>query len=312
MDRVAEPLGRMGARVVGRGRRCLPPLEVAGAPLVGIDFTPPMASAQVKSAVLFAGLTATGETVVREPVPTRTATEDVLTLAGARLRVSAEDGQRVVRLQPSELRPISVRVPGDPSQAAFWLVGALLAPESRVTVEDVDLAPERIGYLEVLERMGARLEIVEAEPGRGSITAATSTLQATDVDASEIPSLDEVPALALAAARANGTSRFSNLAELRVKESDRLAATAALLDGFGATATITGDDLVVTGAEGPLRGVRVDAHGDHRMAMVAAVAAVTSSASGARSIIDGWATVATSYPGFLEVLDELRNDRVAR
>ncbi len=307
MDRIAEPLGRMGAAVSGRGSRCLPPVQVRGGPLAGIDYTPPMASAQVKSAVLLAGLAAAGRTAVREPVVTRTHTEDLLARAGARISVEYEAGVRVVRLEASELRPITVRVPGDPSQAAFWLVAALLVPDSRVTVDDVELAPERIGYLGVLLRMGARLEIDRDGPGEeaGSVTAATSELEATEVRAAEIPSLDEVPILAVAAGRARGTTRFRDVGELRVKESDRLAGTADLLGSFGIRAEIEGDDLLVTGGAERPSGGRVDARGDHRMAMAAAVAAAAAGL-GTATAIAGWDSVATSYPGFLEVLAGLR------
>ncbi|HXW38419.1 MAG TPA: hypothetical protein VEJ44_01895, partial [Acidimicrobiales bacterium] len=294
----------------GRGPDCRPPVTVSGGPLSGIDYTPPMASAQVKSAVLLAALTASGETVVREPVPTRTHTEDMLARAGARITVGHEDGVRVVRLHPSELRPTETRVPGDPSQAAFLLVAALLAPDSRVTVEGLYLGPERVGYLAVLERMGARLAVDPSADGLGAVTAVTSALVATDVDAAEIPSLDEVPILAVAASRAEGTTRFRGLGELRVKESDRLAGAAALVRAFGTTAVVDGDDLMVTGRDRYVGAASVDAQGDHRLAMAAAVAAAANEA-GSLTSISGWETVATSYPGFLEVLDALRHPGTA-
>ncbi|HLH29520.1 MAG TPA: 3-phosphoshikimate 1-carboxyvinyltransferase, partial [Acidimicrobiales bacterium] len=310
MDRVAEPLGRMGARVEGRGPRCLPPLAVSGGELTGIDYTPPMASAQVKSAVLLAGLAASGETVVREPVATRTHTEDLLARAGARIAVAREQGARVVRVRRSELQPGELRIPGDPSQAAFFVVGALLAPDSRVTVEGLHLSAERAGYLAVLSRMGAHLE-VEASGGEGRVTAETSQLVATEVDAAEIPSLDEVPVLAVAAGRAAGTTRFAGVGELRVKESDRLAGTAAMLGAFGVEAAVEGDDLLVTGRPGPWSAARLEAGGDHRMAMAAAVAAVAATTPGSRTTIGGFETVATSYPGFLEALAALRRGPTA-
>jgi 3-phosphoshikimate 1-carboxyvinyltransferase len=307
MDRVAEPLGRMGATVTGAGRHCLPPVTVSGGRLVGIDYTPPMASAQVKSAVLLAGLAADGETIVREPVVTRTHTEDMLARAGAEVAVAWEGGARVVRLRPSELRAGPIRVPGDPSQAAFWVVAALLATDSRIVVEDIYLGSDRVGFLGVLGRMGGRLEVEETSPDEGSVTASTSALVATDVDAAEIPSLDEVPILAVAASRARGTTRFHDVGELRVKESDRLAGTAALVTALGGTATVEGDDLVVTGTDRPLSGGEVDAAGDHRMAMAAAVAGACASGTAARTVISGWESVATSYPGFLATLGRLRD-----
>jgi 3-phosphoshikimate 1-carboxyvinyltransferase len=308
MDRVAEPLGRMGAELRGQGPRCLPPVTVVGGPLVGIDYTTPVASAQVKSAVLLAGLAADGETIVREAVRTRAHTEEMLARAGARLSVTEEESGRVVRLQPSELRPVDTRVPGDPSQAAFWLVGALVAPDSTVTVEDVELGAERTGFLEVLRRMGARLEVAASSDGVGRITARTSELSATEVEAAEIPSLDEVPVLAVAAARARGLTRFRQMGELRVKESDRLAGTAAVLTAFGVEVRVEGDDLLVTGRPGPLEPARVDALDDHRLAMAAAVAAAAGTGGGQRSTIVGWDAVATSYPGFLQALAALRHD----
>ena len=308
MDRVAEPLTRMGAAIRGVGGRCLPPVTVSGGVLVGIDYTPPMASAQVKSAVLLAGLDAKGETVVREHVPTRTHTEDMLARAGADVTVEWEAGARVVRLRQSKLRAGEVHVPGDPSQAAFWVVAALVAAGSRVTVEGIYLGSERVGYLGVLERMGAHLEVEATGPDEGSVTASTSTLHATDVEAAEIPSLDEVPILAVAAARARGQTRFRDVAELRIKESDRLDGTARLVNAFGATATVEGDDLVVTGRDGALTGASIDADGDHRMAMAAAVAGACASEAASRTLITGWESVATSYPGFLATLDRLRGD----
>jgi 3-phosphoshikimate 1-carboxyvinyltransferase len=312
MDRVAEPLGRMGADIRGLGARCLPPVTVSGSDLVGIDYTPPMASAQVKSAVLLAGLDAEGETVVREQVPTRTHTEDMLARAGADVAVEWEAGARVVRLRRSELRAGKVHVPGDPSQAAFWVVAALVAGDSRVTVEGIYVGSERVGYLGVLERMGARLEVEQTGPDEGSVTASTSALQATDVEAAEIPSLDEVPILAVAAATARGRTRFRDVAELRMKESDRLEGTARLVNAFGATATIDGDDLVVTGRDGALTGATIDAAGDHRMAMAAAVAGACASEAASRTVVIGWESVATSYPGFLSTLDRLRGGEDGR
>ncbi len=306
MDRVAQPLGLMGATITGVGARCLPPVTVSGGALVGIEYTPPMASAQVKSAVLLAGLDADGETVVRERVPTRTHTEDMLARAGADVSVEWDGGARVVRLRRSELQAPDVRVPGDPSQAAFWLVAALLADGSRVTVEGIYLGAARVGYLGVLDRMGARLEVEETGPDQGSVTAWTSVLQATEVEAAEIPSLDEVPILAVAAARARGRTRFRDVAELRVKESDRLDGTATLVNAFGGTAAVEGDDLVVTGRDRALNGATIDAAGDHRMAMAAAVAGACASQAASRTVITGWESVATSYPGFLATLDRLR------
>ena len=303
MDRVADPLALMGATVVGEGERCLPPLAVTGRALHGIDYTPPMASAQVKSAVLLAGLDAEGETVVREPVATRAHTEEMLAEAGADIEVEAWGEGRIVRLRPSTLRARSWEVPGDPSQAAFWVVAGAVVAASRVTVDQVHLGDERIGFLHVLIRMGADVTVHDIGGDVGSITVSASPLTGTTVESSEIPSLDEVPILAVAALVADGPTRFRDVGELRVKESDRLEATARLVRAFGGVASVEGDDLVVAGGAVATPGT-VDAGGDHRMAMAAAVAAAAVPGAG-RSRIVGWEAVATSYPGFADTLDRL-------
>ncbi len=301
MDRVAIPLRQMGAAVEGRTERCLPPLTIGGGALHGIDYTTPMASAQVKSCVLLAALDAEGDTVVREPVLTRRHTEELLTRCGARLTEEEDDdGAHVVTLRPSTLAPFELDVPGDPSQAAFWVVAACVVPDSVVTVERVYVGRGRRGYLDVLLRMGARIEERPATgPGDLAATAHVVTrfgpLHGTEVQASEITGLDEVPALAVAAACAAGRTVFRDVGELRVKESDRLAGVAELVSIFGAEVTVDGDDLTVEGAGRLVPGV-IDAHGDHRMAMAAAVAGLAAGEHPTR--IAGWAAVATSYPGF--------------
>ncbi|MGO9456792.1 MAG: 3-phosphoshikimate 1-carboxyvinyltransferase [Acidimicrobiales bacterium] len=302
MDRVAVPLRAMGAAVEGRGERCLPPLVVEGGPLVGIEWAPPVASAQVKSAVLLAGLSAEGETVVREAVSTRAHTEELLAEAGANITVVVEGAGRVVRLRPSALRPLDVDVPGDPSQAAFWVVAACLVPGSEVTVARVYVGAERTGFVGVLRRMGACVEVV-GEGATADLVARAGPLHGTEVAAAEIPSLDEVPVLAVAAAAAEGTTVFSDVGELRVKESDRLVAVAEMVRALGAGADVRGDDLVVEGVgrPGALRHARTDSGGDHRMAMAAAVAALAAGSGE----VGGFGSVATSYPGFLADLRAL-------
>ncbi len=306
MDRVARPLTLMGATVTGTGERCLPPVTVVGGPLVGIDYTPPVASAQVKSAVLLAGLAARGTTVVREPVATRAHTEELLVAAGADVTVRRTGGEVVVTLRPGPLRPFATVVPGDPSQAAFWVVAATLVPGSEVTVTGVHVSPERTGFLGVLARMGARVTVDRRGPALADLRVVPAPLVGTDVPAAEVPSLDEVPVLAVAAAAAAGRTRFSDVGELRVKESDRLEATAALVTALGATASVEGDDLVVDGVDlgegGAFRAVSFDARLDHRMAMAAAVAgmAIPGPPGGAGgATVSGWGAVATSYPSFL-------------
>ncbi|MDA8309378.1 MAG: 3-phosphoshikimate 1-carboxyvinyltransferase [Actinomycetota bacterium] len=313
MDRIASPLAAMGAGVAGRGPSCLPPLRVKGGRLHGIEWTPEVASAQVKSAVLLAGLFAEGETVVHEPVRTRPHTEELLALAGAKIEVEvAADGPgATVRLSSgTPLAPLDLVVPGDPSQAAFWVVAACVTPNSALRIRHVYAGETRTGYLGVLRRMGALVELAPvgtqpgAQPHEGAgptadVSARTSALAATVVEAAEIPSLDEVPALAVGAACAEGTTRFVGMGELRVKESDRLEACARLVRATGAGAAVEGDDLVVegVGAAGRLSHFRFDAEGDHRMAMAAAVAALAAGPGESR--IDGFGGVATSYPGFL-------------
>ena len=305
MDRVAAPLALMGATVVGEGDRCLPPLAVTGGALTGITYEPPMASAQVKSAILLAGIAADGETVVHEPVATRAHTEEMLAAAGADITFERVGGGRTVRVRRSTLSPGTFSVPGDPSQAAFWVVAGVLVPGSLVTVAGIQLGIERLGFLGVLRRMGATIEVEEAGNLTGSVSSYTCALHGTVVEAAEIPSLDEVPILAVAAATALGTTRFRDVGELRVKESDRLAGTAEMVRAFGAAATVDGDDLVIEGAGGPLHPASVDARGDHRMAMAAAVAGSACPATAGPTTIAGWDTVATSYPGFADTLARL-------
>jgi 3-phosphoshikimate 1-carboxyvinyltransferase len=310
MDRVAEPLGLMGAEVHGLGVRCLPPLRVRGGALQGIDWTCTVASAQVKSAILLAGLSATGTTIVREAVTTRTHTEEMLAEAGADVRVEPWGEGRVVRVRASSLKPVERTVPGDPSASAFFVVAGCVVPGSAVDVDGVYSGPARLGFVSVLQRMGAQVTLLPGDPGTATIRATAGPLRATEVRAAEIPSLDEVPVLAVAAAVARGTTVFSDVGELRVKEVDRLAAVADMVEAFGARATVEGDRLAITGVGGPLHGARFDSGGDHRMAMAAAVAALAAGA-GERSLITGFGAVGTSYPGFADDLRRLAGGRSA-
>ncbi|HEX3981158.1 MAG TPA: 3-phosphoshikimate 1-carboxyvinyltransferase, partial [Acidimicrobiales bacterium] len=304
-DRVAQPLTLMGAVVIGVGDRFLAPLAITGGDLRGITYTPPMASAQVKSAVLLAGTAADGETVVHEPVATRAHTEEMLAAAGADISFERVGPGRVVRVRRSSVSPGAFTVPGDPSQAAFWLVAGVIVPGSLVTVADIQLGIERLGYLGVLRRMGATIEVAEAGNQVGSVTSYACALHGTVVEAAEIPSLDEVPILAVAAAMAHGTTRFRDVGELRVKESDRLTGTVEMIRAFGGSAETEADDLVVVGTGAPLRPGRVDARGDHRMAMAAAVAGAACPSSLDHTTITGWEAVATSYPGFADEIARL-------
>jgi 3-phosphoshikimate 1-carboxyvinyltransferase len=260
-----------------------------------------VASAQVKSAIVLAGLSAAGTTVVREAVTTRTHTEEMLAEAGADITVEPWGAGRIVTVRASPLKPVERRVPGDPSAAAFFTVAGSVVAGSTVEVEGVYDGPARLGFVTVLQRMGAAIRLTTDGPGTTTIRAEAHPLRATEVPASEIPSLDEVPVLAVAAAVAEGTTVFTDVGELRVKEVDRLAAVAEMVTAFGAAARIDGDTLEVTGVGGPLRGARFDSRGDHRMAMAAAVAALAA-AEGERSLVTGFGAVETSYPGFVDDL----------
>ncbi|MHB8438455.1 MAG: 3-phosphoshikimate 1-carboxyvinyltransferase [Acidimicrobiales bacterium] len=312
MDRVALPLRLMGAEVSGRGERCMAPVTVRGGALHGIDYTPPVASSQVKSCVLFAGLGADGDTVVREPVPTRRHTEELLVRAGADIEVSAGAVAYSVRVRRSRLGPLELLVPGDPSQAAFWVVGATIVPGSDVTVRAVYTGPQRRGFLDVLARMGASIEEQPTTvPGSldhvVDLHVVSASLHAAEVDATEITGLDEVPVLALAAAVADGTTVLRDMGELRVKESDRFAAVLAMLNRIGARAWGSGDDLYIEGPA-PLRAAPHDAAGDHRMAMAGAIA--TLAAPSGTGVVQGWEAVATSYPGFAATLGALTGQKL--
>ena len=302
MDRITAPLRQMGAAVDGRGGGRLPPLVVRGGGIHGIDYAPPMASAQVKSAVLLAGLAASGETVVREAVATRAHTEEMLKAARADISVHKVGAGRVVRLKPSRLSPLDLDVPGDPSQAAFWVVAACIVPGSDVTVENVYVGPGRVGFLDVLGRMGAEITVEARSENAADIRARHSRLTATDVAGDEIPGLqDEIPVLAVAASQADGTSTFRDAGELRVKETDRLETLRSELVAVGGRVEAVGDGLVVHGGGAPAGG-RVRSHGDHRIAMALAVAGLAGSG---RLDIEGWEAVATSYPGFADDLASL-------
>jgi len=300
MDRVAGPLRDMGAHLDGREGGRLPPLVVRGAALKGIDYRLPVPSAQVKAAVLLAGLAAEGETVVREGVRTRAHTEEMLAQAGADVTVA--DGGLTTRVRPSTLRPFELDVPGDPSQAAFWLVGAAVVPGSDVTVEHVYLGPARAAFVDVLARMGADVQRDGGATGAVRVRH-TGPLTATEIGGGEIPGLiDEVPILAVAAACAEGTTVIRDAAELRVKESDRIAAVAAQLGRLGAHVESRPDGLVITGPA-RLTGAAVDSGGDHRMAMALAIAGLAARTGDTE--IGGWGAVATSYPRFADDLEAL-------
>jgi len=301
MDRVARPLRRMGVEISGRGDALTPPLSITGASrLHAIDYEVPVASAQVKSAVLFAGLVGDGPTTVRESIRTRSTTEDMLRAAG--LLVSSAnvgDGREVV-LQPG--RPVARHwaIPGDPSQAAFFCVLGVVHGDAVIEIAPIERSPERVGFVDVLARMGADVTWDDD----GSLRAASSTLQATEIFASEIPSVDEVPVLTVAAAAAHGVSAFRQMGELRIKESDRFAGSLALARELGCDAWSEGEDFFVRGVGGAANfaDVSIAVELDHRMVMAAAVAA----SAGHGGTIRGASSVASSYPQFFEHLASLQ------
>lgn len=302
MDRVVEPLRAMGATIEGRDGGRFTPLTIDGGELTGIDYTLPMASAQVKSAILLAGLSATGSTTVREPVPTRRHTEEMLRAHGVDVTTQTVDGLTVVTVLPGPITPGPFAVPGDPSQAAFWICVAAAVPGSDVTVENVYLSPERSGFLDVLADMGADLD-VDRPAGRVSVRG--GELRGTQITGDRLPDLiDEVPALAVAGALAvEGALQFDGAGELRTKESDRIDTVVEMLSALGAEADSGPDWLTVT-ASGGLQGGSVRSHHDHRIAMAAAVATAGMTDGGAADI-DDFDCVATSYPGFLDDLAAL-------
>ncbi|MGE0067495.1 MAG: 3-phosphoshikimate 1-carboxyvinyltransferase [Solirubrobacterales bacterium] len=302
VDRIAVPLRAMGARLSAREER-LPPLRVEAAPLHGITYEMPIASAQVKSCILFAGLLAEGETAVVEIHPSRDHTERMLAAAGA--EVGGEAGK--VAIKPAtRLEPGEIAVPADISSAAFFIVAALLVADSEVVLEDVGVNPTRTGLLAILERMGAAIEVEPTGERGGEPTARLrvrpAPLRGTEVGGAEVPlAIDELPLVALAACFAEGTTTIRDAAELRRKESDRVETVCAALTALGGEVEPTADGMVVTGGGG-LRGGTVSSHGDHRIAMLGAVAGLASR-EGVE--VDGIEAAAVSYPGFEDDLGSL-------
>jgi 3-phosphoshikimate 1-carboxyvinyltransferase len=303
MERVAAPLRRMGAAVETTDGHA--PLVVRGSgALRGIEIEPEVASAQVKSAILLAGLNAEGVTTVVERIPTRDHTELMLEAAGARIRRTAAS----VTVEPAgALRLGETIVPGDFSSAAPLLVAAALVPGSDLTIHDLGVNPRRTGLLHVLERMGARVSVFERRRvGRepiASVQVQPGELIATEISADEVPSLvDELPLVALLASHARGETRVSGAGELRVKETDRIEAVTDGLKPLGARIRSQPDGWRVKGVPARLRGGRVDARGDHRIAMLGAVAGLASIEGVA---IEGADTAAISFPGFYELMESV-------
>ena len=310
MDRVIDPLSRMGAQFHGGPGNTLP-LTMEGAhPAVPIEYRLPVASAQVKSAVLLAGLNTPGITTVIEPVPTRDHSERMLRGFGAELDVEEQSGERVIRVRgEADLRPQTITVPGDPSSAAFFAVAASVVPGSDLVIENVGLNPTRAGLFTVLRMMGASIEEENAREVGGEPVADLrvrhAPLTGIEVDPDIAPSMiDEFPVLFVAAALASGETTTTGLEELRVKESDRLSAMATALTLAGANVTEHADGLSITGTGGdPIRGTQdhaVETHLDHRIAMSMAVAGLVSDDGVA---IDDARPIATSFPDFEALLE---------
>ncbi len=316
MERVMAPLRRMGVQFTAREGGCLPiTVDGARAP-IPITYELPVASAQVKSAVLLAGLNTPGQTTVIEPQPTRDHSERMLAHFGA--DVSVEDtpdgGRRITLTGQPELSGHAVRVPGDFSSAAFPMVAALLAPESRITLTNVGVNPLRTGLLETLVEMGASIGVENRRDLGGEAVAdlvvEASTLKGVHVPGSRAPSMiDEYPVLAVAAACAQGETRLEGLGELRLKESDRLGAIAGGLAAAGVDVVETEDSLIIRGTRGggtkPPGGVRIEAHLDHRIAMAFLVLGL---AADHPITIDDAATIVTSFPGFAALMNGLGAD----
>ncbi|MDA1347340.1 MAG: 3-phosphoshikimate 1-carboxyvinyltransferase [Chloroflexi bacterium] len=302
MGRIVRPLTEMGARVSGRMEDSLAPLAIRGGGLRGIVHETAESSAQVKSAILIAGLHAKGKTTIRQPSASRDHTERMMIAMGAEL---ATDG-REATLMPSDLRSMDVRVPGDISGSAFWLVAAACHPNARISLPGVGINPTRTGVLEVLREMGARIRVenVKEEAGEPSadLVAESSDLSAVEISGDIIPRvIDEIPVLALAACFASGTTVIKDAAELRVKESDRISATVDGLSRLGARVEERPDGMVIEGGS-ILRGAECDSFGDHRIAMTMGIAGLLAKGE---TTVDGGEAAAVSYPGFWQTLNDL-------
>lgn len=302
MKRIIDPLRLMGADIRGRQHGQYTPLAVQGTQLRAIEYTLPVASAQVKSAILLAAMKAEGTTVITEPVPTRDHTEIMLEHFGA--EIQREDRQ--IRLTGGQqLKGTHVLVPGDISSAAFMIGAALITEGSEVTLTNVGCNPTRTGILDVVEAMGADLEInVKEETGErpSDLVIRSSKLKAAEISGDLIPRLiDELPLIALIATQAEGTTVIKDAEELRVKETDRIAAVVAELSKMGADITATDDGMIINGPT-PLKGADMKSYGDHRLGMMAAVAALIASGPVG---IDDPDCISVSFPNFVEQMNSL-------
>ena len=304
MGRIVQPLQQMGAAIMGRGGDTLAPLTIRGGSLRSIEYAMPVASAQVKSCLMLAGLSAAGPTVLHQPALSRDHTERMMAAMGA----PVETDGLALTLHPARLQAVDVAVPGDISSAAFWMVAGLIHPNARVTVTGVGLNPSRAGIIDALRMMGAgaalRLENERVEGGEpvADVVASSASLRGIELAGDIIPiMIDELPALAVAACFAAGETVIRDAAELRVKESDRIATTVSELTRLGGRLEPREDGMTIQGV-GRLQGAEVASHGDHRLAMAMAVAGLA--ASGA-TVVRGAADAAVSYPTFWEHLESL-------
>ena len=307
MGRIVQPLQQMGASIMGRGGNTLAPLAIRGGSLRSIEYEMPVASAQVKSCLMLAGLAASGPTVLHQPALSRDHTERMMSAMGARI----DNDGLALTLHPAELQAVDVAVPGDISSAAFWMVAGLIHPHARVTITGVGLNPSRAGIIDALQMMGAgdslRLENQRVEGGEpvADVVASSASLNGIDLGGDIIPiMIDELPVLAVAACFAAGDTIIRDAAELRVKESDRIATTVSELTRLGGNLEPREDGMVIHGVGG-LTGAAVESHGDHRLAMSMAVAGLAASGD---TIIHGAEDASVSYPTFWEHLASLLGD----
>ena len=303
MDRVTFPLKKMGVSISGQTERDLPPLHLKGTKnLTPIQYELPIASAQVKSALMFAALQAQGESVIIEKECTRNHTEDMLQQFGGHLSV---DGKKITVQGPQKLTGQKVVVPGDISSAAFWLVAGLIVPDSHVVLKNVGINETRTGIIDVIRAMGGKLEMTEIDPVAKSATliVETSDLKGTEIGGALIPRLiDELPIIALLATQAQGVTVIKDAEELKVKETDRIQVVADALNNMGADITPTADGMIIKGKSG-LHGARVNTFGDHRIGMMTAIAALL--VADGEVELDRAEAINTSYPSFFDDLETL-------
>ena len=303
MDRVTLPLKKMGVSISGQTERDLPPLHIKGTKnLTPIHYELPIASAQVKSALIFAALQAQGQSVIIEKECTRNHTEDMLRQFGGDLSV---DGKKITVQGPQKLSGQTVVVPGDISSAAFWLVAGLIVPNSRVVLKNVGINETRTGIIDVIRAMGGKLDITDVDPiaKSATLTVETSDLKGTEIGGALIPRLiDELPIIALLATQAQGQTVIKDAEELKVKETDRIQVVADALNSMGAAITPTADGMIIEG-KSTLHGARVNTFGDHRIGMMTAIAALL--VADGEVELDRAEAINTSYPSFFDDLETL-------